>query len=597
MRRTGLWKSLALPLVLALTLPVAAAPPADKSALAQVPASSLLVVHLHGVEGSAGRFLVYLKNALPDVAPIVDGAITQFLKEGGDGRKLRGLAKEGPIFFAMSEIPKGDNPIGVGIIAVTDYKAFRDGLLKDEERKNLRVDPKGYEESTLDGKPIFFVDRQGYAIVTNDKKTALAYTKKQVGLDTKISKDQSAQLLSSDLGWYVNMDVVNKEYADKLKTAKEDIEEAIKNLEGALGKSERGAFEALRRGIGPVFQAIEDSKGALLTLEFRPTALVLHVESESRPNTTTAKLLKPFKPVAMAEVDRLPAGQAFYTGIATNAELLKVFGPLAIGATAEPGSKSAAAMEAALEQLAKAGPGTRIDVTGLPLLGLETWQFSEPAKALAAQMMVLDSLAKGDTFANGMLKKKTALKKGAAKYKNVEFSSLTLVWDLEKMAAASGMELPDEIKKKMTEGMKRILGEETTIWIGADDKQLFTITAPDWKSAEALLDRHARGDDAIGKQKGYQEARKEMPAEATIVGMVDMVAYGAAIAEIVKPMFVGLGLNLPEKYPAKLPKGDPSFLGVGVTLNEKRIAFDLVITSSAVRDVYKAFIQPLRAAF
>ena len=42
----------------------------------------------------------------------------------------------------------------------------------------------------------------------------------------------------------------------------------------------------------------------------------------------------------------------------------------------------------------------------------------------------------GDTFANGMLKDLQPLKKNAAKYKNIDFHARTLVWDLEKMAAA-----------------------------------------------------------------------------------------------------------------------------------------------------------------
>src|SRR5438132_949242 len=81
--------------------------------------------------GSANRAIVYLKNALPDVAPIAEGAIMAALKDGVDGRHFRGLAKEGPIFLALNELPKGDEPTFAVILAVTDYKAFRDGILKD----------------------------------------------------------------------------------------------------------------------------------------------------------------------------------------------------------------------------------------------------------------------------------------------------------------------------------------------------------------------------------------------------------------------------------------------------------------------------------
>ncbi len=599
MTRVGWWKSFAVLLALVLAVPVAAAPlPADKSALAQIPATSPLVVYVHGFEGSTDRLLVYIKNALPDLAPFAEIAIKKMLEDGIEERKFRGLVKEGPVFLAFSEMPKDEEPKFAAVFAVTDYKAFRDGILKEEERKALKADPKGYESTTVDGKPVYFLQRKGYAVVTQDEKTALAYTKMPAGLDTKISTDQAAKLLTGDLGFYLSMDVVNKDYAEQIKTAKESIEEALKTAEEGLGKNQRGMIEAARNLVGPLFQAIEDSKGVLLTVEFRPTALVLHVQSELRPNTKTAALLKTYKPVDLESLDRSPAGQVFYTALMTNPEMFKLLGPLAIGASGEPDGKGGKAMKAAVEAFAKAGPGARLDVAGLPASGVQLWQFAEPAKALAAQALVLDNLSKGDTFASGMLKEPAVLKKGAGKYKDLSFDAVTLVWDLEKMAGATGgTELPEEVQKKMAEGFKKFLGEKTTIWIGADDKQLITVTASDWKSATALLDKQFSGTGAVGQKTGYQQARKEMPNGATLVGLVDIVAYGTAITEVVRPILGGFGFNLPDKYPAALPTGNPSFVGSAVTLDEKRIGFDLVITATAVNDVYKAFVVPFRGGF
>jgi hypothetical protein len=601
MKRAGWWMCVAVPLTLVLAVPAAAAPlPDDKSALAQVPATAPLVVYLHGVEGTAGRLIAYLKNALKDAmfgpnwVQTAELGIKTFLETGADGRKLRGLVKEGPILVAFSEIPMDEQPKFAIIAAVTDYKAFRDGLLKDDERKALRKSDKGYEDTNVDGKPLYFVERKGYAVVTPDEKTAAAYAKKQPGLDTKISKEQTNRLLTSDLGIYLSMDVVNKDYAEQIKAAKEEIESFLKGAEEGLAKNQRGMIGAVRNLVGPVFQAIEDSKGVLLSVEFRPTALVLHVESELRPNTKTGALLKDCKPVALADLDRTPAGQVFYTAFTTSPEMFKLLGPLAVGAIQEPGTKEAKALQAALDRLAKAGPGTRVDVAGLPLSGVQTWQFTEPTEALAAQRAILGSLTKGDTFGNGMLKEKAPLKKGAAKYKSIEFDSMTLVWDLEKMAASAGPggELPEDVQKRMAEGFKKILGEQTTVWIGADDKQLFTVSAPDWKAAEMLLDKYFSRTDIVSKKRGYLEARKELPAGATMVGLMDLVSYGTAVTEVFKPIVAGLGVPIPDKFPAPLPKGDPSFVGTAMTLQESRIAFDLVITASAVRDAYKAFVLP-----
>jgi hypothetical protein len=600
MNRSRWALSLAVPLALVLAIPAAAAPlPEDKSALSQVPATSPLVVYVHGVEGSAGRLIGFLKKALPEPGRLAEGAFQAFLENGVNDRKLRGLAKDGPIFVSFTEMPKeGEKPKFAVILAVTDYKAFRDAMLNDDERKTLKASPKGYESADYQEQKVYFVERKGYAVVTHDEKTAVAFTKSQAGIDTKISKEQAARLLSADVGVYLGMDVVNKEYGEQIKDAKEQIENFLKAAEPGLAKNQRGLLDAVHHLIGPVFQAIEDSKGVLLSVEFRPTAVVLHVESETRGNTKTAALLKPFKPTAMPQVDQTPSGLVFYTGLTANADLLKLLGPLALGTVSDPESQEAKAIKAAMADLSKAGPGTRIDVWGLPVQGVQAWQFAEPAKALAATEKILDSLLKGDTFLSGMLKDKAPLKRNAATFRNIKFHSMALTWDLEKMAGAAGMggEVPEEIQKKLAEGFKKLIGEQTTVWIGADDKQLFTVTAPDWKAAEALLDGYFKRTNAVGEKMGFQEARKELPREATVVSLIDVVAYGSALAEIAKPIISGF-FPLPDKFPAKLPKGDPSFIGSAVVLDERHFAADLVITASAVRDVYKAFIVPLRGGF
>ena len=490
------------------------------------------------------------------------------------------------------------------IVAVTDYKAFRDGILNDEERKGLKVSPKGYETATLDGKTAYFIDRKGYAVLTPDEATAVAYTKKSAaGLDTKISKQQTARLLAGDLGVYLSMDVVNKDYAEQIKAAKEAIDDALKAAEDGVAKNQRAAMIAVRSLIGPIFQAVEDSKGVLFTIEFRPTAFVLHVQSELRANSKTSALLKTLTPLPAAELDRLPAGHVFYTGMMMNADIYKMLGPISVGAMTEPGSKAAKSLEAAFAELAKAGPGATIGVAGLPASGVQAVQYAEPAKALAAQRKILESLGKGATFGGGMLIEQTPLKKNAGKYKNLEFDSLTLKWDLEQMAASSagGMELGDETRaRKLVEGSQEDTRKARVQPFGlaaADDKHLISVTAAHCKAATALLDSYFSGADAIGKQKGYQEARKELPSGATLVGLVDIVAYGTAIADIAKPIIAGIGVTLPDKFPAKLPKGDRSFVAASATLDERHIGFDLVITASAVRDMYKAFAVPFLGGF
>src|SRR5262249_9553462 len=139
----------------ALLLGTAAARPAPvpgaPAGLDQVPATAPLVLHLRGVEGTKDRLLALLKNALPDVYPMVQAKVDEWFKDGIDGRKLNGLPKDGPIFVAFTELPKpGEEPKVAVILAVTKYAEFRDNVLKEGERKNLKADGAGVEKTTLD---------------------------------------------------------------------------------------------------------------------------------------------------------------------------------------------------------------------------------------------------------------------------------------------------------------------------------------------------------------------------------------------------------------------------------------------------------------
>src|ERR1700719_1426873 len=81
-------------MVLAWTAPASA----QESPLAQLPADASVVIQIHGVERTKNRLVAFLKNALPDLAPMVETQIDEVLKNGIDGRHFNGLNKDGPHF-------------------------------------------------------------------------------------------------------------------------------------------------------------------------------------------------------------------------------------------------------------------------------------------------------------------------------------------------------------------------------------------------------------------------------------------------------------------------------------------------------------------
>lgn len=583
---------------LALLLTTSAAPaapvPKGQSGLDQVPADSPIVIYLHGVQGTRDRFVAMMQNALPDVLKKFQSHMDKALEDGIEGRKLRGVVKDGPIFLAFTELPKpAENPPKMAVIvAVSNYKEFRDNLLTEEERGNIKANGAGVESVVIKNETTYFVDRKSYAIVTPHEEVANSFTKKQPGLDGKLSKEQASKLLAADVGVYIALDALNKEYSEQIKQAKQGLEQVIDLGAAQVPESQKGAIEMAKGMIGPIFQAVEDSQGVLLTVEFRPSGLALHMQSEIRGGSPTAKYLEATKPVAFQDLARMPDGRTYYTGMKTTPQMYKALGTLLFGAVQDKDSKEAGEVKAAMDELIKAGPSMRMDAMSLPPAGVQVMRYEEPARAITAQLKLMQALAAGAVIQSGTLKEKPVVKKSAEKYGDMDMHQVTLVWDLDKMTEAASAGQGDEAKKQIAKGLKEMMGEKLNIWVGADGKEVVQVFAADWQAARALLDQYSKSRKPIGDVKAFGDVRKEMPAQTSFLVLMDVVQYVGGVVDVLKPLF---GQALPPNWPA-LPakgKGTPSFVGMAVTLQPQRGSFDTFLSAAAAQEFYKAFLKPV----
>src|SRR5262249_60612231 len=110
----------------------------------------------------------------PDLAPQARAQIDEGLKKGLQGRELKGLPADGAIFVVFTEMPRpGEEVPRAAVIArVANYADFRDGLLKEDERKSLKAEGGHEVATTEDGKEIYFVDRKGWVAVTTRKEAS-----------------------------------------------------------------------------------------------------------------------------------------------------------------------------------------------------------------------------------------------------------------------------------------------------------------------------------------------------------------------------------------------------------------------------------------
>jgi hypothetical protein len=582
----------ALLCALLLALPAAAAPAPEEQdrPLAQVPAKAPLVIQLRGFERTRERLTTLIQNAMPDFAALAKQKIDEALKEGLDGRDVKGVTKDGTVFVVFTEMPApNQNPPKMALLLpVTGYEAFRNGVLKDEERKQIKTDPLGYEIASVNNEAVYFVNRKnGYAVVTPDADVAASFTKKYDGLTGKLSKPLAQHLTDADVAVYVDMAAVNKEYGDQIKGFQAIFEQGLENL------PDKNTAEQVKRIYGPIFQAVGDSTAFLASFDLRPEGVLTHLEVEVPADSKTNTYLKEWKKLAAGDLAKLPAGQMVYSSMAFTPALMKEFGSLTYGA-ADPDSADAKALKKEIEALSEAGPREMLTASNVPSSGLTLWKYDDPAKAVAAQLKVFKALKEGSSY-GAVLKGAPVVKEGAEKQGGIEFHSVGLKFDIEKTVDKQGAAMTDEQKKAMVEYMKTLLGEGSNLWFGTDGKVMVQVVAKDWPAAQKLLDSHQKGEDTVGQSQAYKDALKHLPGHNSLVALADVPQYSEVMVKSFAAMLQATPFPFPIPpgidKPAVKPK--TTYLGVGFTLESGRGSFDLWLSAASVNDVYKMYLEKI----
>ena len=590
------WMTAFAVFALAASAPAAWAAPAaaEKTPLNWVPATAPLVAHLNSLDTLRDHVGAFLKNAVPDRADMLLEQYDSLMKNGVQGRKLRGLSKDGPLFFVLTDLSGGPDSIAL-VAAVSDYAAFRDNILTAAEKGSLKS-ADGYESTQLGPLTVYFVDKKDYVVVTPGKDLAATYAKRgsgaegAAGLDGKMSKAQAARFLASDVGYYIDMEAVNDKFGEQIKAARKAVDEQLDKAAQTVGKEQKGQIEMAKKMVEPVFQAVEDAKAGLVTLDVRADGVALHLDGEARSGTSTADLLKGFSTSSFPDLGKLPAGEVFYAGMKLDPALLKAMTSLMSGLSDSPNGKAAAE---AFEEVAKAGPTESISAVTYPVAGLNVTKCNDPEKEVAASIKMLQSMGAGG-LGNVAFKEKPEVKENAEKYNKISFTSVHMAFDFDKMLAGAGTgpTLPEASRKQLVEGLKKLVGEEVNSWIGADGKSVVQVTAKDWESAQKTLDQYYKGTGGVGDDKGFASARKQLPEQSTFIVLIDAVQAVGDVMDFVKPILQASGATLPPNFPTAV-KGKPGFVGFALTLDPDHGAFDVVVTADAVKQIYQGYVSPL----
>ncbi|VTR99039.1 Uncharacterized protein OS=Singulisphaera acidiphila (strain ATCC BAA-1392 / DSM 18658 / VKM B-2454 / MOB10) GN=Sinac_4595 PE=4 SV=1 [Gemmata massiliana] len=567
--------------------PAAAPVPPDggKAVTFPFPAKAPIVVQVTGVGAARERLSALLKTAFPDAAQI-DKQIDSALKELLADRKLTAVPKDGRVYFVVNNIASlTENNAAISVLVpVTSYKEFRATFLTADERKTFE-EGKGVDEVKLtvagEEHAVHVVDLKEYVAISPDKTTAEVYaTKFTRASTTAMPVELAKSFVGSDVGLYVNFDVINEVYGEQIRGFKGLVDFGFQQAQmggmlPGLGKKQLEAVKSMAHGL---FQAVGDCRGLVVGVEFRPEGLNLRVQAQFAENTESVKLLKAEMPGALVDIGKLPAGLAQYGASKVGTKFSDaVRGLNPEFAPADDDTKGNEAIEKRWAEIAAAGPQGEVSGTAGADSSITVTKYVEPKKAVDARLGCYEAMAAGGRIHSAVLKDAPKVKKDARKHAGFTFAEVQLAFDFE----ATVKDLPEGAKEVTLEQLKRSVPEKMALWIGTDGKTVVQVVAKDWAAATAALDGYRDNKKPVGETDGFKLTRKQLPTDASVLTMMEV---GQAVTGMVDSLRA-LQDTIPG-FPriGKVPpvSGPPAFIGVAVTLKDDTATLNVFVPGAAL---------------
>jgi hypothetical protein len=582
--------ALTLAALVALAPAASAAPvpgEAGKAVTFPFPAKAPVVVQVNGVGATRDRLTALLKTAVPDDAAALTKTFDDGLKEVLAERKLTAVPKDGRVFFVVNDIASlfENNPTVSLLVPVTSYKEFRDTFLTADERKTFEKGKGGVDEVKVNlfdnDHAAYMVDLKEYVAISPDRGTAETYAAKYTKATTAAMPPELAKsFVTADVALYVNLDVINDLYGDQIRAFKGLIDFAIQQagMGGMLPGVTKKQLEAGKTLLQGLFQAVEDARGVVVAVEFRPDGLNLRLQAQFGEDTTTVSVLKAEAPNALADVGKLPAGLQTYSG----SKFGKKFHEAMRGlnpefSPADDDEKGNAALDKRQKELLAAGPQGDVSASGAPDVSLTVGSYTDPKKAVAALVGCYEVMTPGGRVQSVVLKDAPKIKADAVKHQNFAFTEVGLVFDFD----ATVKDLPEGLKESTLAQIKKAVSEKMTVWIGTDGKTVVQTMAKDWDAAKGALDQYLGGKKPISATDGYKLTRKNLPADASLLMLMETSQTLTTLVDTLRAM-EGTIPNFPKIGAVKPLKGDPSFIGIAVTLKGDAATANVFVPATAI---------------
>jgi hypothetical protein len=107
-----------------------------------------------------------------------------------------------------------------------------------------------------------------------------------------------------------------------------------------------------------------------------------------------------------------------------------------------------------------------------------------------------------------------------------------------------------------------------------------------------VLDEYRGGKSGVGGDPGFKQTRKNLPAEASIVGLAETGQLIQSLAEQLKMLADTVpGFQVPLGG-VKAVKGEPTYMGLALTLKRETATVDVFVPGAAMNVAVK-MLAPL----
>ncbi|MBX9627720.1 MAG: hypothetical protein K2X82_28230 [Gemmataceae bacterium] len=569
---------------------VAADPPAGQNVALPYPTKVPVVVQVQGHERAKTRLLKTLDALPPAEAKQAKKAVEDGFKQLLEGRKLTAVPGDGRLFLVLHDVTTlGDDAPALSVLLpVTSYADFKASFLTADEGKTVEKAGDGVEAVKFsaggDETTLYMAAVKGYVAVSPNKETAELYAGKYTPAQSgSMGAELSASFLAGDVSVFVDMDVINDLYGDKIRQFKELIDFALGQAAqgGMIPGLNKQQLEMTKTVLQGVVQAVEDGKGVVIAAELRPEGANVRVQGRFSDESASALMLKQEVPGPLTDLAKLPKGLAAYSGAKFGGKFAGLWGQITREFSAPDDDEAAAKrIEELQAAVTAAGPGTTYSASAAPDRGLTLTGYKAPDKAATALAKLYDALPAGGRVSTVILKDKPKVAFDAQKHRGFTFAEVRLNFDFE--ATVEGF--PEPVRDATLEQLKKMAAAKTTFWLGSDGKVVAHLTAKAGAAATGLLAQYLAGGAGVGGDAGFQLTRKNLPADATAVYITETAETIEALAEQAKTAAAAMpgGGGLPEFGKLKKPDGAPTFIGIALTLKGQVAAADLFVPAGAL---------------